>query len=186
LSARVTNTQLLSYCVSNGPRPKLSVGPAAGYPGKRVSHFYVPAIKKYGHLLEDQVLEKAYARAQMFFTGTLLDLPATSYSKLTKLSTLTGDLERTFLVLREKVAIARLEARKNAQGTNQGAEAPPAPGPAQAPGPIPAPGPAQAKGLPQGSPVMMPPPPPPPQADVATRGNKRPATQDSSVPTKKR
>lgn len=69
LSNRVTNSQLLSYCVSNGPRPKLSVGPAVGFPGKRVSHFYVPAIKKYGHLLEDQYLEKAYARAQMFFTG---------------------------------------------------------------------------------------------------------------------
>ena len=29
LSQRVTSSQLLTYCVSNGPRPKLSVGPVA-------------------------------------------------------------------------------------------------------------------------------------------------------------
>ena len=69
LSNRVTSSKLLAYCVANGPRPKLSVGPAVGYPGRRVSHFYGPAIKKYGYLLDHQYLEKAYARAQMFFTG---------------------------------------------------------------------------------------------------------------------
>jgi hypothetical protein len=73
LSNKVTNSQLVSYCVSTGPRPKLSVGPAGGYPGKRVSHFYAPAIKKYGHLLEDRLLEKAYERAQMFFTGEYIE-----------------------------------------------------------------------------------------------------------------
>ena len=69
LSNRVTSSKQLAYCVSNGPRPKLSVGPAAGYPGRRSSLHYAAAIKKYGYLLEDQFLDKAYARAQMFFSG---------------------------------------------------------------------------------------------------------------------
>jgi hypothetical protein len=182
----VTNTQLLSYCVSNGPRPKLSVGPAAGYPGKRVSHFYVPAIKKYGHLLEDQVLDKAYARAQMFFTGVLMSLFSANRLFINVMYCVLGDLERTFLVLREKVAIARLEARKNAQGANQGAPAVPEPGPAPGPGPgpVPAPGPAPAAGSASEVPNLLP-PPPPPQTDQS-RLNKRPATQDSSQPSKKR
>ncbi len=71
LSSRVTNSKQVSYCVFNGPRPKLSTGPAIGYPGRRTSLNYAPAIKKYGYLLEDQFLEKAYARAQMFFSGKL-------------------------------------------------------------------------------------------------------------------
>lgn len=69
LANRVTNSQQLAYCVVNGPRPKLSVGPVAGYPGRRAALHYAPAIKKYGYLLENQLLEKAYARAQMFFSG---------------------------------------------------------------------------------------------------------------------
>jgi hypothetical protein len=69
LSNKVTNSQQVAYCTFNGPRPKLSVGPSAGFPGRRVALHYAPAIKKYGYLLEDQLLEKAYARAQMFFSG---------------------------------------------------------------------------------------------------------------------
>jgi hypothetical protein len=69
LSGKVSSSMILSYCVTNGPRPKLSVGPAAGKPGKRISYFYAEAIKKYGHLLDDSVLDKAYDRCQMFFTG---------------------------------------------------------------------------------------------------------------------
>jgi hypothetical protein len=69
LSNLVTNSQQLAYCTFNGPRPKLSVGPPTGVPGRRNALFYAPAIKKYGYLLEDKYLEKAYARAQMFFSG---------------------------------------------------------------------------------------------------------------------
>ncbi len=72
LSTRVTSSQQLAYCTYNGPRPKLSVGPAVGFPGRRTALNYAPAIKKYGFLLDDQFLEKAYARAQMFFSGMLL------------------------------------------------------------------------------------------------------------------
>ncbi len=69
LANRVTNSQQIAYCVYNGPRPKLSVGPTQGFPGRRSSIFYAAAIKKYGYMLEDSLLEKAYARAQMFFSG---------------------------------------------------------------------------------------------------------------------
>ncbi len=76
LSNRVTSSQQLAYCTYNGPRPKLSVGPAVGYPGRRTALNYAPAIKKYGFLLDDQFLDKAYARAQMFFSGNNnYDLP---------------------------------------------------------------------------------------------------------------
>lgn len=69
LANRVSNSQLLTYAVYNGPRPKLSVGPAAGFPGRRQALFYTEAIKQYGHLLEENLLDKAYDRAGMFFTG---------------------------------------------------------------------------------------------------------------------
>lgn len=69
LAGRVTSSQQLSYCLSNGHRPKLSIGPAVGYPGRRVSYFYTDAIKKFGHLLEDRFLDKAYDRAKLFFQG---------------------------------------------------------------------------------------------------------------------
>jgi len=72
LASRVTSSQQLSYCLSNGPRPKLSIGPAVGYPGKRTSFFYTDAIKKFGHLLDDRFLEKEYDRAKMFFPGKYL------------------------------------------------------------------------------------------------------------------
>lgn len=71
LANRVSNAQLLAYCVYNGPRPKLSVGPTSGFPGRRQSFFYADAIKRYGHLLEESFLERAYDRAQMFFTGEI-------------------------------------------------------------------------------------------------------------------
>ncbi len=71
LSQRVTSSQLLTYCVSNGPRPKLSVGPANGFPGRRTALFYAEALRRYGYLLEEANLEKAYDWAQMFFTGEL-------------------------------------------------------------------------------------------------------------------
>jgi len=69
LANRITSGQLLCYCVSNGPRPKLSVGPSGGFRGKRASLTYTDAIKRYGYLLEDRLLDKAYDRAKMFFTG---------------------------------------------------------------------------------------------------------------------
>lgn len=69
MANRVTNSNLLTYCVYNGPRPKLSVGPAAGFPGCRQAFDYADAVKRYGHLLEDSLLDKTYDRAQMFFTG---------------------------------------------------------------------------------------------------------------------
>ncbi len=72
LSSRVTNSNQLSYCTYNGPRPKLSTGPCAGFPGRRTALHFAPAIKKYGYLLEESHLEKAYARAQMFFSGIYL------------------------------------------------------------------------------------------------------------------
>lgn len=65
----MTNSQLLTYAVYNGPRPKLSVGPAVGFPGRRQALFYADAVKRYGHLLEESMLDKAYERAGMFFTG---------------------------------------------------------------------------------------------------------------------
>ena len=71
LSQSVTSSQLLTYCVSNGPRPKLSVGPANGFPGRRMALFYAEALRCYGYLLEEDNLEKAYDRAQMFFTDEL-------------------------------------------------------------------------------------------------------------------
>jgi len=69
LASRVTSSQQLSYCLSNGHRPKLSIGPAVGYPGKRTSLFYTDAVKRFGHLLDDRFLEKAYDRAKLFFQG---------------------------------------------------------------------------------------------------------------------
>jgi hypothetical protein len=72
LSNRVTNSQQLAYCTFNGPRPKLSVGPTAGFPGRRTALHFAPAIKKYGYLLEETFLDKAYSLAQMFFSGTSL------------------------------------------------------------------------------------------------------------------
>ncbi len=69
LSNRVTNSKQLSYCTFNGPRPKLSTGPCVGYPGRRTALYYAQAIKKYGYLLEESHLDKAYSRAQMFFSG---------------------------------------------------------------------------------------------------------------------
>jgi hypothetical protein len=69
LSNRVTNSQQLAYCTYNGPRPKLSVGPTTGFPGRRSALHFAPAIKKYGYLLEEAFLDKAYSRAQMFFSG---------------------------------------------------------------------------------------------------------------------
>ena len=74
LSQRVTSSQLLTYCVSNGPRPKLSVGPANGFPGRRTALFFAEALRRYGYMLEEDNLEKAYDRAQMFFTGVSLFL----------------------------------------------------------------------------------------------------------------
>ena len=71
LANRVSNSHLLTYCVATGPRPKLSVGPAQGFPGRRQALFYTEAIKKYGHLLADEFLDKAYDRCQMFFTGAV-------------------------------------------------------------------------------------------------------------------
>ncbi len=61
----------MAYCVYNGPRPKLSVGPSTGYAGRRTSVFYMEAIKKYGFMLEEKILERAYDRAQQFFNGEL-------------------------------------------------------------------------------------------------------------------
>ena len=69
LATRITSSQVLAYCVTNGPRPKLSVGPAVGYAGRRNSVHYMEAIKRYGYLLEERLLEKAYDRAQQFFNG---------------------------------------------------------------------------------------------------------------------
>jgi hypothetical protein len=69
LANRVTSSQQTAYCLSNGPRPKLSVGPSAGYPGRRTSLFYTDAIKRFGHLLEDKYLDRAYDRAKVFFQG---------------------------------------------------------------------------------------------------------------------
>lgn len=66
---RVSNSNLLAYCVYNGPRPKLSIGPSAGFPGRRQAFYYAESVKKYGHMLVDSLLDKAYDRAQMFFTG---------------------------------------------------------------------------------------------------------------------
>jgi hypothetical protein len=74
LSNRVTSSQQLAYATFNGPRPKLSVGPCSGFPGRRSALHFAPAIKKYGYLLEDQFLDKAYSRAQMFFSGKLSNL----------------------------------------------------------------------------------------------------------------
>lgn len=71
LANRVSNNMLLVYCISNGTRPRLSVGPASGYPGRRNSLNYTDAIKRYGHLLDDHFLDKAYDRAKMFFTGKI-------------------------------------------------------------------------------------------------------------------
>ncbi len=114
LANRVTNTKQLAYCVQSGPRPKLSVGPCVGYPGRRQSLNYAPAIKKYGYLLEDQFLEKAYARAQMFFSGEeLCDYMTRLAQFYFESSCLLGELERTFLVLREVVALRRQAAREN-------------------------------------------------------------------------
>jgi hypothetical protein len=69
IAGRLNSSQINAYCVSNGPRPKLSVGPAAGYAGRRNSIFYMDAIKRYGYLLEERFLDKAYDRAQQFFIG---------------------------------------------------------------------------------------------------------------------
>jgi hypothetical protein len=69
LASRVTSSQVMAYCIPNVPRPKLSVGPAPGYVGRRNSVFYVEAIKRYGYMLEERFLEKAYDRAQQFFVG---------------------------------------------------------------------------------------------------------------------
>jgi hypothetical protein len=69
LSAKVSSSTVLAYCNTNGTRPKLSVGPPTGQSGRRVAFFYTEAIKKYGYLLEDSLLGKAYDRCQMFFTG---------------------------------------------------------------------------------------------------------------------
>ncbi len=70
LSLKVSSTSVLAYCVTKGPRPKLSVGPPSGQAGKRVGYFYADAIKRYGYLLEEANLGKAYDRCQLFFTGT--------------------------------------------------------------------------------------------------------------------
>ncbi len=69
LASLVSNNAILAYCIATGPRPKLSVGPTAGFPGRRQSHNYVDAIKKFGYLLHEHHLDKAYDRAQMFFIG---------------------------------------------------------------------------------------------------------------------
>lgn len=163
MADRVTNSKLLTYCIYNGPRPKLSVGPAAGFPGRRQSLAYVEAIKKYGHLLEDKYLDKAYNRAQMFFTGGCLSevniLVISSHAYL--YGFFVGDLERLFLVLRETVAVERMQAKDAAQEDNQ---------------PIPAAAPA-------------PPPPPKPEASSSSsfqRGIKRESSAEHGTPSKKR
>jgi hypothetical protein len=66
LSAKVSSSTVLAYCNTNGTRLKLSVGPPAGQSGRRVAFFYTEAIKKYGYLLDDSLLGKAYDRCQMF------------------------------------------------------------------------------------------------------------------------
>ena len=132
LASKVTSSQLLTYCVSNGPRPKLSVGPAVGYPGRRVAHFYTEALKRYGYLLEESVLEKAYDRAQMFFTGALLFILLVimfGFTYFICVFFFLGELETTFLVLREKSAIKRLKAREAARGPQQAQPAAPEPPP---------------------------------------------------------
>lgn len=63
----------------NGPRPKLSVGSAAGLPGCRQSFHYTGAIKKYGHLLEDHLLEKAYDEHRCFLQVSVFSFNAFVY-----------------------------------------------------------------------------------------------------------
>ncbi len=69
VATRIQSSQVLAYCVYSGPRPKLSVGPANGHAGRRNSVFYMEAIKRYGFLLEEKLLDRAYDRAQQFFIG---------------------------------------------------------------------------------------------------------------------
>jgi hypothetical protein len=120
LASRVTNTRQLSYCVHTGPRPKLSTGPCAGFPGRRTSLNYTQAIKKYGYLLEDQFLDKAYARAQMFFSGELFGFLIHAQYDICQF--IAGELERTFLVLREVVALRRQAERDSDSGGVPGAQ----------------------------------------------------------------
>ena len=96
------------------------MGPSNGFPGRRTALFYAEALRRYGYLLEEENLEKAYDRAQMFFTGVLSTAyvwPAFSLFSLSILfSPFLGELESTFLVLREKGAIKRLKVREAARG----------------------------------------------------------------------
>ncbi len=82
LASKVSSTSVLAYCVAKGPRPKLSVGPPQGNPGKRVGYFYADAIKRYGYLLEEQNLSKAYERCQLYFTGDCLGREVICYLML--------------------------------------------------------------------------------------------------------
>jgi hypothetical protein len=128
LSNRVTNAQRLTYCVYNGPRPKLSVGPVTGFPGRRQAYHYAQSIKKFGYLLEDNLLDKAYNRAQMFFSGIFVTLLHHCFLNFQSALLPLGELERTFLVLREVIAIRRLNERTGQPGGAAGNEVTDQPG----------------------------------------------------------
>ncbi len=181
LANRVSNTMLVAYCIPNGTRPRLSVGPASGYPGivllvvffalfiysvlgRRNTLNYVDAIRRYGHMLEDHFLDKAYDRAKMFFSGVWLKGFYIFWVLEFKFYTLLiGELERTFLVLRESVALKRA-----------GQGAPPAP-------------PVNPDALPEFEPEddVIPGPENNPKADEG-RGLKRVASVTDDNPSKKR
>ncbi len=90
--------------------------------------------------------------------------------KLSPFNLIPGELERIFLVLREKVALRRLKERDGVPSTSSGGAGTVEPGPSQpVPDPIP---------MPPGAPSNVP-------TDTARRGEKRLASEGSLSPSKR-
>jgi len=73
ISLKITRPDNTAYCVSNVPRPYLSVGPPRG--GRRASYKYVEAIETFGEVLSHADLSRAYERAGNRFIGKSFSLP---------------------------------------------------------------------------------------------------------------
>lgn len=115
IALKITRPENTAYCVSNVPRPYLSVGPPRG--GRRSSYKYVEAVETFGECLTHADLTRAYERAGNRFIGKLIfllvcclhcDFP----------SLLLGSLAKTFLVLCESQSAVVMGRRQGDANNN--------------------------------------------------------------------
>lgn len=121
LGTRLTNGKRVAYCVATQAKPYLSVGPAVGNQGIRRSYRFVEAIKKFGCLLEDANLDRAYERAGMNFSGNMIITDQLFTICSFRFLVFLGRLEMLFLVLTEKGATEYQSRRETVRANNNSA-----------------------------------------------------------------